>query len=390
MFGPDPIINNSKWSRALAEIGYKSETYTDGICSSINTRLDYDRIIQDTFPWFSNLWARLFGFIEALFKYDYFVISFNGFFLGNTALWKLESFLLKMAKKRIIVFPFGLDAYIYHRIRSTSLMHGLMMSLPMFSKQQKKIAKRVDYWCTEADIVIPGLMGPDGIGRWDILSWNPIYLDLSKWRPQKIKNIADGINKTVVIAHAPNFRGFKGTEFIINSIDLLKREGLKIELILIEKKQNSEVYDILTQKADIHVEQIIATGHGLNAVEGMAAGLPVISNLEDETYTLPFRRWSFLNECPIVSASPETLTDVLRELVTNPKLREDLGKASRDYAVKYHGHDAAQYLFGKIVEKLEGGDVDLINLYNPLSSEFNRRLPKVKHPLKNNKIFTVK
>ena len=64
---------------------------------------------------------------------------------------------------------------------------------------------------------------------------------------------------------------------------------------------------ILQDETDILVEQIIFTGHALNGLEGMACGLPVLSNLEDESYTRHLRRWSYLDECPIVSTCPENL-----------------------------------------------------------------------------------
>jgi hypothetical protein len=118
----------------------------------------------------------------------------------------------------------------------------------------------------------------------------------------------------------------------------------------------------------------------------MASGIPTIANLEDEAYTLPMRRWSFLDECPLVSATPENITDVLRELVTNPKLRKELGCAGREYVEKYHGMDSAQYLFENVFDYIYGKKKSIINLYHPILGEYTNRLPKIKHPLVNNRI----
>jgi hypothetical protein len=113
----------------------------------------------------------------------------------------------------------------------------------------------------------------------------------------------------------------------------------------------------------------------------------VMSNLEHEAYTRVFRRYAFLNECPILSTTPENLTQNLRVLVKNPKLREELGRAGRKYVEKYHSYEMAQYLFGSIYEKIiRGRDVDLMNLFHPLTSEFNRRKPLVQHPLIENRL----
>ena len=69
-----------------------------------------------------------------------------------------------------------------------------------------------------------------------------------------------------------------------------------VELVLLEGVKNEVVKKVLFEQSDIHVEQLIGTGHGINAVEAMATGLPVVSNLDDENYTRPLRRWSYLNE----------------------------------------------------------------------------------------------
>ena len=137
---------------------------------------------------------------------------------------------------------------------------------------------------------------------------------------------------------------------------------------------------------DILIEQLIF-GHGLNAVEGMACGLPTISNLEDETYILPLRRWSYFDECPLVSASPENLVDVLRKLITRPELRHQIGRASREYVEKYHGLDSAQYMFSNVIDYLYGKKESLINLYHPLLGEYPNRSPKIQHPLVKNNII---
>jgi hypothetical protein len=261
-----------------------------------------------------------------------------------------------------------------------------MMSYPLAARKQQAVSSRLDYWCRHADCVIPGVMAPDGFGRWDVLAPTSLCLDLNDWSVSTRKSTADGINEPVFIAHAPNHRGFKGSEFVIDAVSVLKDEGFKVELLLLEKMPNSEVREVLRDSTDILVEQLIVTGHGMNAVEGFSSGLPVVSNLEDDSCTTMFRRWSFLNECPIASASPETLLDVLRKLVTSPELRLQLGRAGREYAEKYLGLDSAQYLFGEVIEFLYGRRESLINLYHPLLGDYCKRKPIVEHPLVNNRI----
>ena len=276
------------------------------------------------------------GFVCALFRYDVFVLSFNGFLLGTSPLWRVHALALRIAGRKTVLLPYGSDYFVYKRLHSPALLHGLLMSYPAPARRQAEIAQRLDYWCRHADVVIPGMMGPDGSGRWDVLAPSSLCIDLDVWQTSVRRSFADGRHATVFVGHAPNHRGFKGSEFVIDSVRRLQAEGLKVELILMEGMQNSDVRRVLREETDILVEQLIATGHGFNAVEGMASGLPVVANLEDDAYTLPFRRWSFLSECPIVSASPETLVDCLRSLVTRPALRHELGRASRQYAEEVH------------------------------------------------------
>lgn len=73
-------------------------------------------------------------------------------------------------------------------------------------------------------------------------------------------------------------------------------------------------------------------------------------------------------------------------MITNPDLRKQLGKAGVEYVDKYHDYEAAQYLFGRVIDFIYGREESLINMYHPILDEYHRKLPKVKHPLINNKI----
>ena len=385
-WGSVPIINNSYWARAMRQAGYASETFTTDFYASINARGDWDRLLSEEYAAWPQAVQPFLGFLRAILNYDILFISCQGVFIGTSPLWRLQAPLLKLAGKKIVVIPFGADAYVYRAIRLPALTHGLLMSYPDMARRQRRIADQVDYWCRHADLMIPGFIGPDGVGRWDVVMGSQLFVDLDTWQARQTPQAADGSNSPVVICHAPNHRGFKGTEFVVEAVKRLRAEGLQVELRLLEKMQNSEVRRVLREEADILVEQLVVTGHGLNGLEGMASGLPVISNLEDEAQLMPFRRWSFFSECPIVSASPENLADVLRELVTRPALRQHLGQAGRAYAEKYHGLDSAVYLFTEVIEYLLGRRESLINLYHPLIGDYPRRAPRIDHPLQNNRI----
>lgn len=386
VWGSDPIINNAYWSRAMVNLGFCSETFTTDFYATINKRSDWDRIISEEYSFVPGRLKPFVAFVEGLFDYDVFFLSFNGYFVGATPAKFFQSFLFKIANKKVVIVPYGSDSYVYRNVRSTSTLHGLLMSYPLASTRQNAIVNNVEYWTKRADVILPGFNGPDGFGRWEVLIPSQLFIDLDQWNFSTRRSQANGIDGEVVVVHAPNHRGFKGSEFVYDAIKKLKGEGLKVKLLILEKLQNTQVKNVLEQGADILIEQLIVTGHGMNGLEGLASGLPTISNLEDETYTTPMRRWSYFNECPLVSATPENLVDVLKRLVTRPELRHELGKAGRAYAEKYHGLDSAQYLFSNVIEYVYGRKDSLINLYHPLLGEYPNRSPKVEHPLINNRI----
>jgi glycosyltransferase involved in cell wall biosynthesis len=141
------------------------------------------------------------------------------------------------------------------------------------------------------------------------------------------------------------------------------------------------------QDVDILAEQFIASVYGLSGIEGMASGVPVLVNLGSEPHTRPFRRYSYLDECPALSTSPETITTNLRRLVTDPALRETLGRAGRRYVEKYHSFATAQYMFGAIYRRiLEGEEIDLLRLFHPLGSSYVTATPRIQHPLVENRL----
>ena len=391
IWGPDPIINNKYWSSAMAQAGWESRTLMTNYYPN-NKREDYDLYFEDLGPrW---LWPRrlrvkagpYLAFLYTIRNARAMHLSFAGGPLGKTPMWRIEAHLYHLAGIPVVVIPYGGDVYMYSRIIDLSLKNGLLLSYPAPAREERQIANRVRCWSKAGDFVFTGFT-VDGLGRWDIPLGNMVCIDTAEWKSKTTYSSNDGRAGVVKVLHAPNHRGFKGTEFLLQAVEELQAEGLDIELVLLEQTPNDEVR-VAMQEADLLADQFIFTGYGLASIEGMASGLPVLSNLDNEMYTKVFRRYSFLNECPILSASPERLKQNLRVLITEPELRKELGQAGRAFIEKYHSYETAQYLFGSIYDKIiYGKDVDLMNLFHPLKSEYNRRKPYVNHPLTENQLL---
>ena len=209
----------------------------------------------------------------------------------------------------------------------------------------------MDYWVQHADLFIPGCMYFEGYGRWDVLIPSTVFIDVDSIIPSERKSLANGKDETVYVTHSPNHRGVKGTNFIIDAIRELKFEGLKVELILTEGMQNSELMKVYQHDSDIHVEQLLLNG-GINCIEGMACGLPVISNLgPDDQYQL-LRDFSYFDECPVQFGTPSTIKSLLRALITNPPLRLQLAEAGIKYAKQYQSFQSARILFNLCIDYL--------------------------------------
>lgn len=369
---PEPLVYNIYWSEAMRRAGWESTTLVTHQYQ-VFSGADFDRYIPDLVPRPLRRWrhaiAPYAGFLYVVRNASVIHIPFTGGPLGKTRFWRLEAPLLRRAGIKTVVIPYGGDYYLYSQIVDPVFRNGLLISYPAAGRDEASIARHVHYWCREADVVIAGAH-VDGLSRWDVPVGNCVGVDTAGWPAKTAYSDADGRSGPVRVMHAPNHRGVKGTEFLVAAVDTLRAEGLDVELELVEKRPNDEVRALM-REVDVLADQFILTGYGLAAVEGMASGLPVMCNLEDDYVMRLYRLYSFFGQCPIVSASPELIVDQLRRLVTRPELRRELGEAGRRYVERFHSEAATQYLFGSIYRKLvDGEDVDLINLFHPLKSPY--------------------
>ncbi len=136
--------------------------------------------------------------------------------------------------------------------------------------------------------------------------------------------------KKPLLLHAPTNPDFKGTVYIEEVIDKL-RKNYDFDYQRIEKMSHDEVID-LYEKADIIIDQILCGSYGLLSVESMALGKPVV------TYIRPDLVSTFPSVLPIVNANPDTLYEKVKILLEQPLLRQNLGILGRGYVEKYHDH----------------------------------------------------
>lgn len=137
-----------------------------------------------------------------------------------------------------------------------------------------------------------------------------------------------------VVVHAPTHRANKGTAHILQAVDRLRDEGMTFEFVLVEDTPHPEAQRILS-RADVVIDQVLAGWYGGVAVEVMAQGKPLVTRMSQRD--LRFLPPGMRDELPMISAGPDTIIDVLRDLLTARRHElPDLGLRSRRYVERWH------------------------------------------------------
>ncbi len=131
-----------------------------------------------------------------------------------------------------------------------------------------------------------------------------------------------------LIVHAPSAPGAKGTKFILAAVEKLRAE-CDFDFELIHGMTPLEAREWMSL-CDIFVDQLIVGEYGVASVEAMALGKPVICFIK------PSLRPYYPAHFPVISADPDTVGDVLRDLMHDGPRRHATGEASRAWAEERH------------------------------------------------------
>lgn len=219
-----------------------------------------------------------------------------------------------------------------------------------------KVAMFVDVYATEGNAALD-FQGARNVVQAPLTS----ALDADFWRPDLA--IPDHLvldrkpGEFVVFHSVGNFkarsegsRNLKGTHAVFEAVDRLKSENFNIRLEFCTDLANKDVRFVQMQ-CDVVIDQLIFGRYGSTAREAMMLGKPVISRINTEepdgADVLPH-----LQECPIVSADVDSIYDVLKQLYQDPELLQQLGRKSREYAVKWHSKEACAERFEKMYDTL--------------------------------------
>jgi glycosyltransferase involved in cell wall biosynthesis len=155
-------------------------------------------------------------------------------------------------------------------------------------------------------------------------------VDTDEWRPSGSPRPEGGSFK---ILHAPTDTGAKGTRYVLEAVDELRKSHPEIELLLVEGVPHTQVRK-LYEKADLVIDQLLVGWYGGLAVEAMALGKPVVSYIRESD--LRFVPPQMRAELPIINANPQTLVAVLEGVMANRSDLPGRGVLCRAFVERWH------------------------------------------------------
>jgi len=303
-------------SRAQRELGIKSDVL---VFNQNVFAFDVDIDLKiDSRPWGTRILSKKWNFLTCVRKYDVF-----HFHYGRSLLpLNLDLGLLRMMGKKTVMQYWGSDVMQTDLAKKYTLLDEEMLRklIPGIDdeKQRKKIAK------------INKKVGASIVGDYSLVPFSPDSkvvrqaLDISKFPYVGVEPKEEGIN----IVHAPTKRAIKGTDLILPAIERLRKEGFKINTVLVENMPHDKAIEVF-KTADIVVDDILQGPYGLLAMECMALGKPILGRI-DRHFAGMYK------DLPIVNTDPDSIYENLKALATDPAMRAELGKKGRAYVEANH------------------------------------------------------
>jgi glycosyltransferase involved in cell wall biosynthesis len=170
-------------------------------------------------------------------------------------------------------------------------------------------------------------------------------------RPGKLR-LYHAVGNAKERVSADTRQSLKSTHIWFSLTEQLRSEGRDVELFYATDIPNLDVRFYQLQ-SDIVCDMLTIGWFGANVREAMMLGKPAVCFLrpiwlEQIREQVP----GYVEELPVVSATPETVHEVVSDLLDDPARRRELGEAGREFALKWHSAKAGAQRFDEIYSEL--------------------------------------
>ncbi len=189
--------------------------------------------------------------------------------------------------------------------------------------------------------------GPKFVSTPDLLAdlpdatWLPVVVNIQAWHSDR-----PVLERAVpVVLHAPSRAAIKGTAFVEAAVAPLVAEGL-IEYRRLEGVAPDQMPAAVAD-ADVVLDQFALGSYGVLAAEAMAAGRVVIGHVVDEVREYVLKATG--ETLPMIEADPETLTAVLRGVLSDRAAAQVIATAGPPFVEAVHSGDLAARTLAEVL-----------------------------------------
>ena len=333
LWGTTPILTLPLLARADRMLGFTSQSV---VHTTYHITNQFDLVLAGCADRLSRSAPHLLPtfyrivFLWALLRFDVFHFFYDRGLLerpSRMGISRDELALLKRAGKRVYLYAYGADVRTQAETRALGTynccMHCDGVGSNCICDSEEAARNQAYYRKYTTALVATG----------DMMMYVPGALNLWYWPVDTGRVSYSGVawdgRGPLRIFHAPNHPWAKGSQYLISTVERLRGEGLPIELTTVTKVSNLQLMKIMAE-ADVLVDQLLIGWHGYTALEGLAQGKVVVCFIRDRAMLLEPA------ECPIISASPDTIEDVFRGLLErSPQELARLGRLGRGYVEKH-------------------------------------------------------
>jgi glycosyltransferase involved in cell wall biosynthesis len=278
-------------------------------------------------------WLRARFFLDALARYDVFHLNFGTPFLSSAkrGIFGLDLPIYRMLGKKVVVTYNGCDGRLRRLCGADAFQPRGRPYCVCGSRIDDASKLRHFRWFRRYAHRIFAV-NPDLCRCLPGAEFLPYTIyDFAKLRPAPLQPHS----RPLRVLHAPTDRDVKGTRFVLDAVQRLRRERDDVELVLVERLPVPKARELYAT-ADVVIDQLLLGWYGGLAVEVMALGKPVICYLrqDDLKYLNPAMRADVL--ATIIQATPDTIYDVLKQTIEDREQLPRLGEQARAYVERWH------------------------------------------------------